>query len=244
VTASSYDTIGVNYAALRKPDGRIGARIAAALGPARTALNVGAGAGSYEPDDREVVALEPSMEMIRQRPSSAAAAVRGRAEQLPFGDGAFDASMAVLTVHHWADQAKGLAELRRVTRGRIVIVTYDPAFRGFWLADYIPELVALDEGQMPPMSAYERWLGPVEVSAVPIPYDCRDGFLSAYWRRPAAYLDPRIRAAMSSFWAIGDVTEALGRLERDLDSGAWAERYGDLLDLDECDCGYRMVVAR
>ena len=244
MTASSYDTIGVNYAALRKPDGRIGARIAAALGPARTVLNVGAGAGSYEPDDREVVALEPSMEMIRQRPPSAAAAVRGPAEQLPFGDGAFDASMAVLTVHHWADQAKGLTELRRVTRGRIVIVTYDPAFRGFWLADYIPELVALDEAQMPPMSAYEAWLGPVEVSAVPIPHDCRDGFLSAYWRRPAAYLDPRIRAAMSSFWAIGDVTEALGRLERDLDSDAWAERYGDLLDLDECDCGYRMVVAR
>jgi hypothetical protein len=151
--------------------------------------------------------------------------------------------MAVLTIHHWSDQAKGLAEMRRVTRGRIVILTYDPAFRGFWLADYIPELVVLDEAQMPRMSAYEGWLGPVEVSAVPIPHDCRDGFLSAYWRRPAAYLDPRIRAAMSSFWKLGDAAaEGLGRLERDLESGEWARRYGGLLDLAECDCGYRLVV--
>ena len=182
------------------------------------------------------------MEMVRQRPASAAQVIRGRAEALPFDDDSFDASMAVLTVHHWSDQATGLREMRRVTRGRIVILTYDPAFRGFWLADYIPELVALDEAQMPRMSDYEAWLGAVEVSPVPIPHDCSDGFLSAYWRRPAAYLDPRIRAAISSFWAIGDVSDALGELERDIDSGAWARRYSQLLDRDECDCGYRLVV--
>ena len=240
--SSSYDTIGVNYAELRKPDARIAATIAAALGPARTVLNVGAGAGSYEPADRQVTAVEPSMEMIRQRPASAVEVVHGRAEDLPFDDDSFDASMAILTIHHWSDQAKGLSEMRRVTRDRIVVLTYDPAFRGFWLADYIPELVALDEAQMPPLSAYEAWLGPVEVSPVPIPHDCTDGFLCAYWRRPAAYLDPRIRAAMSSFWALGDVSEALNKLERDLDSGAWARRYSELLDLDACDCGYRLVV--
>lgn len=241
---SAYDTIGVDYSELRKPDSRIEARVWAHLGSAGAVLNVGAGAGSYEPGDRRVVAVEPSLEMLRQRPASAAKAVQARAEALPFSANSFDASMAILTVHHWSDQAKGLREMRRVTRGRIVILTFDPAFRGFWLADYIPELVALDQAQMPRMTDYEAWLGPVEVSPLPIPHDCRDGFLSAYWRRPAAYLDPRIRAAMSSFWAVGDVSEPLSRLQRELDSGAWARRYSELLELDERDCGYRLVVTR
>ena len=239
-----YDTIGVNYSELRKPDRRIEALIGKALGSAGSVLNVGAGTGSYEPADRQVTAIEPSMEMIRQRPAAAAPVVQGRAEELPFDDDSFDASMAILTVHHWADKAKGLREIRRVTRGPVVVLTYDPAFRGFWLADYIPALVALDEAQMPRMADYEAWLGPVEISPVPIPHDCSDGFLCAYWRRPAAYLDPRIRAAISSFWALGDVSEALGRLERDLASGAWARRYPDLLDLDERDFGYRLVVTK
>lgn len=237
-----YDTIGVNYAELRKPDPRIGAAIAAALGAAESVLNVGAGAGSYEPLDRQVTALEPSAEMIGQRPPSSAPVVQGRAEALPFAEGGFDAVMAVLTVHHWSDQARGLAELRRVARDRVVILTYDPAFRDFWLLDYLPELAALDEAQMPPIPDYERWLGPVEVAPVPIPHDCVDGFLSAYWRRPAAYLDPRIRAAMSSFWALGDVSEPLGRLQRDLDNGVWARRYGHLLERAARDCGYRLVM--
>jgi SAM-dependent methyltransferase len=240
---SRYDRIGLNYSELRRPDPRIAARIEAALGDARTVLNVGAGAGSYEPEGREVTALEPSAEMISQRRRPASAVIQGRAEALPFGDGSFDASMAVLTIHHWADQAQGLAEMRRVTRGPVVILTYDPAFRGFWLADYIPELVSLDEAQMPPLEAFGKRLGPVAISPLLIPHDCSDGFLAAYWRRPEAYLDPKVRAAISSFWAIGDVTDALARLERDLASGAWAARYGELLDLDECDCGYRLVVA-
>ena len=218
--------------------------IGKALGSAKTVLNVGAGAGSYEPPDRQVTAIEPSMEMIGQRPASATSVIQGRAEDLPFDDNSFDGSMAILTVHHWADKEKGLKEMRRVTRGRIVIVTYDPSFRGFWLLDYFPELVALDEAQMPRMTDYEAWLGPLGISPLPIPHDCTDGFLSAYWRRPAAYLDPRIRAAMSSFWAVGDVSEALRRLESDLDSGAWAQRNSELLDLDECDCGYRLVMTK
>lgn len=240
---SSYDRIGINYSDLRRPDRRIAARIARALGPAGSVLNVGAGAGSYEPVGRPVVAVEPSAEMIRQRPAAAAPVVQARAEQLPFADDSFDAAMAVLTVHHWTDKEKGLREMRRVARGPLVLLTYDPAFRGFWLADYLPELVALDEAQMPRLADYERWLGPVAISPVPIPHDCTDGFLSAYWRRPAAYLDPRVRAAMSSFWALGDVSAQLARLRADLDSGAWAARYGALLDREECDCGYRLVVA-
>lgn len=240
----SYDTIGVNYSDLRKPDTRIEMAIVRALGSARTVLNVGAGAGSYEPADRQVTAVEPSVEMIRQRGASAVPVVRGYAEDLPFGDDSFDASMAILTVHHWTDKEAGLVEMRRVTRDRVVVLTYDPSHRGFWLADYIPELVALDEAQMPRMTDYGAWLGPVEISAVPIPHDCTDGFLCAYWRRPAAYLDPRIRSAMSSFWAVGDVSDGLKRLASDLDSGAWAQRYADLLDLEDCDFGYRLVTTK
>jgi SAM-dependent methyltransferase len=239
-----YDRIGLNYSDLRRPDPRIGAAIEDKLGHSTTILNVGAGAGSYEPAGREVIALEPSTAMIRQRPASAPPVVQGRAEDLPFAAGSFDASMAILTVHHWADQPRGLREMRRVTRGPIVVLTYDPDFPGFWLADYIPELVALDRAQMPRLSDYEPVLGPVEIAPVPIPHDCTDGFLSAYWRRPAAYLDPRVRAAMSSFWALGDVSEALARLEADLESGAWAERYSHLQALGSWDCGYRLVVAR
>jgi SAM-dependent methyltransferase len=242
--SAAYDRIGINYAALRRPDPRIAATIGAALGPARSVLNVGAGAGSYEPADKEVTAIEPSLAMIRQRPAGAARVIQGRAEALPFADDSFDGSMAVLTVHHWSDQAQGLGEMRRVTRGPVVVLTYDPAFRGFWLADYIPELIALDEAQMPPLAAYEKWLGPVEIAPVPIPHDCADGFLAAYWRRPHFYLDPQVRAAISSFWALGDVSAALGRLARDLDSGAWARRHAALLDLDECDCGYRLVLTK
>jgi SAM-dependent methyltransferase len=181
--------------------------------------------------------------MIRQRRVPAAAIVQGRAEALPFADRSFDGAMAVLTVHHWSDRRKGLEEMRRVARGPVVVLTYDPSFRDFWLFDYIPQLVALDEAQMPPLADYEAWLGPVSIRPVPIPSDCTDGFLSAYWARPAAYLDPRVRAAMSSFWALGDVSGALARLESDLGSGAWAERHGELLGRDWLDCGYRLVVS-
>lgn len=241
--STSYDTIGINYANLRKPDPRIGCGIETALGAARSVLNVGAGAGSYEPAGRDVLALEPSIEMIRQRPAGAAPAVLGRAEALPFADGSFDAVMAVLTVHHWGDQPLGMREMRRVSRGPVVILTYDPSFRDFWLLDYVPALAALDDAQMPRMADYASWLGPCRVLPVPIPHDCSDGFLCAYWRRPAAYLDPRVRAAISSFWKVGDVTGSLARLEDDLASGAWAERYGALLAQDAQDFGYRLVVA-
>ncbi|WP_299837139.1 class I SAM-dependent methyltransferase [uncultured Jannaschia sp.] len=238
-----YDEIGLNYASLRRPDARIAAAIHAALGDARTVLNVGAGAGSYEPEDCVITAVEPSAEMIAQRPASDATVVQGSAESLPFNDGAFDAAMAVLTVHHWIDKARGMAEMHRVSRGPIVILTYDPSFRDLWLFDYFPELAALDDHQMPQLDAYAGWLGAAKVSPVLIPHDCTDGFLAAYWRRPAAYLDPRVRAAMSSFWKIGDITPELERLRRDLDGDAWQRRYGDVLDLEERDCGYRLVVA-
>jgi ubiquinone/menaquinone biosynthesis C-methylase UbiE len=152
---AKYDTIGINYAELRKPDRRIARLIADALGPARTVVNVGAGTGSYEPADRSVTAVEPSREMIRRRSPGAARAVQARADGLPFGDGSFDAAMAVLTIHHWPDKQAGLREMRRVTRGRLVLLTFDPAHRP-WLTDYLPELAALDEAQMPAMADYGR----------------------------------------------------------------------------------------
>lgn len=241
--SAKYDSIGINYAELRKPDPRIAKVIESALGPAQTVLNVGAGTGSYEPTDRSVTAVEPSREMVGQRSAAAARVIQASADHLPFGDKSFDASMAILTIHHWPDKQAGLGEMRRVTRGRIVLLTFDPAHRP-WLTDYLPELAALDEAQAPRMSDYERWLGSVEITPVLVPRDCSDGFLYAYWRRPAAYLDPRIRSGSSSFWAIGNLAEpGLQKLRRDLETGAWERRYADLLNLDAYDAGYRLVVA-
>ena len=242
--AARYDKIGLNYANLRRPDRRIADQIETALGDAKTILNVGAGAGSYEPKDRIVTAVDPAVAMIEQRPKSTANVVQATAENLPFEDNSFDAAMAVLTIHHWSDQEKGVAEVRRVTRGKVVFLTYDAAFRGFWLLDYFPQFVSLDEGQMPTMKDFENWLGPIEVSNVPIPHDCTDGFLACYWRRPAAYLDEKVRAAISSFWAVEGASTGLKRLEKDLKSGEWERRYAHLADLESLDCGYRLVETR
>ena len=238
-----YDRIGINYQALRQPDPRIQRLIDEALGEARSVINVGAGTGSYEPAGRSVVAVEPSAAMIAKRPANAAPAVQASAESLPFADASFDAAMAVLTVHHWPDKAAGIRELRRVSRGPIVILTFDPAERP-WLTDYLPKLAELDEAQMPVMADYARWLAVDRILPVPVPHDCCDGFLYAYWRRPAAYLEPRIRSGSSSFWALDGLDAGLQRLGEDLASGAWERRYDDLLARDEYDAGYRLVVGR
>jgi SAM-dependent methyltransferase len=239
---AKYDSIGINYARLRKPDPRIASAIERALGAAEAVLNVGAGTGSYEPTDRQLTAVEPSLEMIRQRSPMAAKAIQASANDLPFEDNSFDASMAILTIHHWPDKEAGLREMRRVTRGRIVLLTFDPSCRP-WLTDYLPELVRLDEAQMPAMSDYERWLGSVQVEPVLVPHDCSDGFLYAYWRRPSAYLDPQIRSGSSSFWAINNAEEGLGKLRQDLKNGEWEHRYSELLTLDAYDAGYRLIIA-
>ncbi len=241
-----YDAIGRSYAVRRRPDPRIAARLAAALGAAGSVLNVGAGAGSYEPAGRVVAAAEPSAVMLAQRPAGAAPAVRARAEALPFADRAFDAVLAVLTVHHWGDQAAGLAECARVARDRVVLLTWDPESGGFWLVqEYFPGFMEEDRRRFPPVAAYETAFAPgtrVEILPVPVPRDCMDGFLGAYWARPAAYLDPAVRAGISSFAAPG-VEPGLEKLRADLASGGWQARYGGLLDADALDLGYRIVVA-
>jgi SAM-dependent methyltransferase len=238
-----YDRIGIGYAAYRRPDARIAARIADALGGARSVLNVGAGTGSYEPADRGVVAVEPSAEMVRQRAMGAAPAVRASAERLPFRDGAFDAAMAVLTMHHWPDWRAGLREMRRVARGRIVILTWDPGHPSFWLVqDYFPEILEIDRANFPPRAEIEHILGPLDVHPVPVPADCSDGFLGAYWRRPAAYLDAGARGAISIFSKLRDVDSGLDRLRADLADGTWERRHGELLALPELDIGYQLLV--
>lgn len=241
-----YDTIGQGYARQRRADPRIGARLLAALGDAQSVLNVGAGAGSYEPADRQVIAVEPSEVMVAQRPRGAAPAIRARAEALPFPAQAFDAVMGVLTLHHWADRAGGLSECARVARRRVVLLTWDPAADAFWLPrDYLPAFAAADRRQFPAMTAYAEAFGAtaqVEVAAVPVPRDCVDGFLGAFWARPAAYLDPGVRAGISSFARPG-ADEGLARLRADLASGAWHARHGHLLGADALDLGYRLVVA-
>ncbi len=238
-----YDKIGVGYAQRRQPDPRIARAIQQALGDAHSVLNIGAGTGSYEPSDRDVTALEPSAEMIQQRPPGTATAHQGAAENLPFADRQFDAAMAVLTVHHWSDLNAGLREMRRVAKDRAVILTFDPAADYFWLADYIPEIIALDQPIMPKMDAFQAVLGQTNVEAVPVPHDCTDGFLGAYWRRPEAYLDPDVRSAISTFAKLDDISGALKQLEDDLASGAWDARYGNLMLKESLDIGYRLVVA-
>lgn len=238
---ATYDAIGKGYAHRRRADPRIASSIEAALGDARSVVNVGAGAGSYEPTDRIVQAVEPSEVMIRQRPADAAPCLQASAESLPFETGSFDAAMAVLTIHHWSDWRAGLREMRRVARQRIVLLTFDAEASDFWLTrDYFPELLALDREIMPKLSDLTREQGAHSATPLPVPHDCVDGFLGAYWRRPEIYLDPIARRSMSSFARI-DAEEGLRRLARDLESGAWRTRNAHLLDLDALDVGYRLL---
>lgn len=239
-----YDRNGVGYADLRVPDPRIAGRIHHALGDARTVVNVGAGAGAYEPPLR-VVAVEPSTVMLSQRPPDAAPAVRAVAEALPFRDGAFDAALAVLTTHHWANPERGLAELTRVSR-RQVVLTWDQGATSetFWfIRDYLPEAAEREAGLAAAATVTSAWPDAV-VTAVPVPWDCTDGFFAAYWRRPHAFLVPAVRASISGLALLAEelVDDAVARLARDLDDGSWARRYADLLEREELDCGYRLVV--
>ncbi len=240
-----YDSIGRGYAALRRPDPRIASAIGAALGDAGSVANIGAGAGSYEPPGRTVVAVEPSEVMIRQRPPGAAPCLRGSAEALPLETASVDAAMAILSAHHWTDLGRGLGEMARVARKRVVLLTWVPDVAPFWLTEeYFPEIVAHDRTIFPGAAALaamlERIVGPASLTPLPIPHDCVDGLLCAYWRRPESYLSAAVRGGMSSFARI-DAEAGLARLRADLSSGRWAERNRALLALDALDLGYRIV---
>jgi SAM-dependent methyltransferase len=242
----SYDVIGRSYTATRATDPRIADAIWDALGDARTVVNVGAGTGSYEPPDREVTAVEPSEVMIAQRPPDAAPAIEASAEALPFEDASFDAAMAVLTLHHWTDWRAGIEELRRVAR-RVVVFTFDPTFAArLWIsAEYFPQLIDEDVKHFPSLADQVGAVRATRVAAVLISAECRDGFYGAHWHRPEAYLDPVVRAGISVLAkrAPGDLDAGLARLADDLRTGVWAERHADLLELDELDLGYRLLVS-
>lgn len=239
-----YDRIGQGYADLRRPDPRIASTLKEALGDAGSILNVGAGTGGYEPCGPGVLAVEPARTMIEQRSATAAPVIQATAERLPFAARSFDAALAILTVHHWADRRRGLEELARVARRRVVILTWDPAHAGFWLVqDYFPEILAIDRQIFPGLDQLGEVPGRRRVVPVLIPHDCSDGFLGAYWRRPEAYLDPAVRRAISTFSKISMLEEGLERLRRDLRDGTWEQRYGCLRKLDRLDLGYRIVVA-
>jgi len=240
VTEFDYDRGGGTYTATRRTDPRLAARIWAALGDARSVLNVGAGTGSYEPPDRYVVAVEPSATMAAQR---ATPAVRAAADALPFHDASFDAAMAVLSDHHWPDAIAGLREMARVAR-RVVVFQWDAEYVDrLWLTrDYVPEFRSLRA----PVSLAERAAAiGARMEAVPIPWDCEDGFFHAFWRRPEAYLSRQVRRGSSIWGRIGPEAEAraVAALRADLESGAWHERNAELLELDEADLGYRLLIA-
>lgn len=240
-----YDTIGRGYTTFRTPDPRIAAAIDAALGDAATVANIGAGAGGYEPKGRSVVAVEPSEVMTRQRPPGAAPCIQGSAEALPLATASFDATMAILSVHHWTDREQGFREMRRVARKRVVLLTWAPDVSSFWLTEeYFPEILEHDRGIFPSTASLsamlERIVGPARIEPVPIPHDCSDGFLCAYWRRPECYLDSGRRAAISSF-ARFDARAGIERLHADISSGRWARQHADLLAMESMDLGYRLV---
>jgi SAM-dependent methyltransferase len=239
-----YDKIGSTYSGRRQSDPRIATAIESAVAGCNSILNVGAGTGSYEPASQFVVAIEPSLTMIAQRPIGAAPVVQGRAESLPFRDNSFDAVLGVLTVHHWKDQAKGFSECARVAQSKVVFLTNDfDICANFWLFDYFPELLRVDRPVFPIIGRFEDAFGSLETIAVPIPADCRDGFLGAYWKRPSAYLDPIVRESISTFSKIGNVDSQLARLKSDMVSGAWEQRYPGLMGLEALDLGYRILIS-
>ena len=242
-----YDKLGAGYRRTRVPDPRIGRLIEHSLGDAASVLNVGAGTGAYEPAGIAVVAVEPSGPLLAARPPGAAPAVQAYAESLPFADGSFDAAMALLTVHHWADMRAGLREMRRVACGRVVLFTWDPQFDDApWLTQqYVLRIRERDRIGFPSLALLSEALGRLRTSVVPIPHDCSDGFLGAFWRRPEAYLDERVRDGISGFARLNrqETTEAMDRLGRDLETGEWERRNGYLRRLEEIDLGYRLVVA-
>jgi len=242
-----YDTIGASYTLTRRTEPRIGARVWAALGDARTVVNVGSGAGSYEPPGREVIAVEPSALMRAQRPAGAAPCMAAVAESLPFQDQSLDAAMAFATVHHWQDPIAGLREMQRVAR-RVVVFTHDTSdtgwLRRFWLTrDYLPEVADFLVGR-PSLTEQADAIG-ARIEPVLIPWDCADGFFEAYWRRPAAYLDDDVRRGMSVWARVGPDAEqrTVRSLRADLASGRWAERNRDLAALDAAELGLRLLIA-
>jgi len=242
---TTYDQIGKGYSGKRKSDPRLAEQIFSHLQGASRILNIGAGTGSYEPQDLDLIALEPSQEMIAQRKSDAHPVQQGYAEELPFEDNGFSHAMTVLSMHHWSNLKKAFAEINRVATDTFVAITWNPACQPFWLTrDYFPEFFAMDQINFPSLDDFESSFDDVHMHPLLIPEDCQDGFLAAYWKRPTAYLDPVVRRSISSFSKIGDPTQVLQNLEVDIQSGAWENRNRSILEATSIDAGYVIVTGK
>ena len=243
MSSANYEIVGRHYANLRQPDPRIAKAIHAELEGFESIVNIGAGTGSYEPLDKEIAAVEPSETMIHQRLDKKHSKIfRASAESLPFESNSYDSALAILTIHHWDNWKKGLEEALRVTRHKIILFTWIGMPNGFWLFEYFPEIEHIDTNLFPSIEQLTSVLGNIKVKTVPIPSDCTDGFLCAYWSRPESYLDPIKRSAISTFSRIDNLENGLHKLSSDLKSGEWKRKHGHLQTLPDFDFGYRLVV--
>ncbi|WP_353777686.1 methyltransferase domain-containing protein [Winogradskyella sp. 3972H.M.0a.05] len=239
---AKYDTIGINYAQKRKSDPRIAAQILNKLDGAQRIVNIGAGAGSYEPSNMDLVAVEPSLEMINQRGANAHPVVQGSAESLPFPDHSFTHALTILSMHHWENRALAFKEINRVATERFVAVSWDPESEPFWLTrDYFPEIIEWDRTIFPDVNEIHDYFDDVEIEPLLIPEDCIDGFLAAYWKRPSAYLDESVRNSISSFSKLNDISKGLKQLESDIESKAWFDVNQSILNQSTLDAGYVII---
>jgi len=239
-----YDQIGIDYATQRQSDPRIAAQLWKLLENAKRIVNIGAGSGSYEPHDIELVAVEPSKEMIKQRKANKHLVIKTSAEDLPFKDNSFTHALTILSMHHWADRNKAFTEINRVTTDRFVAVSWNPNASPFWLTrDYFPELYETDQKIFPTLEEFQRHFNDVQITPLLIPEDCIDGFLAAYWKRPEAYLNPKVRQSISTFSKLKQLDTGLKKLEDDLKSGAWKQRNRDILNKSALDAGYILITA-
>lgn len=240
-----YDRIGTNYTVERCTDPKIARQLHAYLQGATSLVNIGAGTGSYEPKDAALVAIEPSIRMIAQRKSDAHPVLQAYAEKLPLEDKSFSHAMTILSMHHWEDLSCAFQEISRVVRDKFVAISWDPESEPFWLTkDYFPEIYDMDQSIFPKKEVFEQYFDQVEFAPLQVPYDCQDGFMAAFWRRPEAYLSSKVRQSISSFSKIKEVSKGLKKLENDLSSGAWTEKNREIMTSESLDLGYRIISAK
>ena len=240
-----YDDIGINYSVTRCTDPNIAQQLYPELVGATRIVNIGAGTGSYEPENVDLVAVEPSSEMISQRKEGAYPVKQASAEKLPFENNRFSHAMTVLSMHHWVDRPKAFSEINRVATDKFVAISWDPQTEPFWLTrDYFPEIHEMDKAVFPTMAEIKAHFDDVQVRPLQIPHDCQDGFFAAFWKRPQAYLSPEVRQATSPFSKVSNLEEGLNKLQNDLTSGAWAKKNADILSASSFSAGYVLITAK
>jgi SAM-dependent methyltransferase len=240
-----YDDIGINYSVRRCTDPKIANQLYLELEGAARIVNIGAGTGSYEPENVDLVAVEPSSEMISQRKTDSHRVEQAFAEKLPFENNSFSHAMTVLSMHHWENRALAFSEINRVATQKFVAITWDPTSDPFWLTrDYFPEIYEMDKGIFPGLEEFDEHFDEVKINTLMIPGDCQDGLLAAFWKRPKAYLDSKVRQSTSPFAKVKNLAKCLQKLKDDLASGAWAKKNHALLNSSSLDVGYRIISAR